>query len=64
MLPFSPLSHLQAGGNKTMPSWFYKYMYYPYEQVGHITETTNSCTVFERFWNPLCFFKFKAYFDS
>jgi hypothetical protein len=32
MLPFSPLSHLQAGGNKTMPVWFYKYMFYPYEQ--------------------------------
>uniref|UniRef100_A0A7E4VP58 Glycoprotein-N-acetylgalactosamine 3-beta-galactosyltransferase 1 n=1 Tax=Panagrellus redivivus TaxID=6233 RepID=A0A7E4VP58_PANRE len=32
MLPFSPLSHLQAGGNKTMPAWFYQYMYYPYEQ--------------------------------
>uniref|UniRef100_A0A914E314 Glycoprotein-N-acetylgalactosamine 3-beta-galactosyltransferase 1 n=1 Tax=Acrobeloides nanus TaxID=290746 RepID=A0A914E314_9BILA len=32
MLPFSPLTHLQEGGNKTMPAWFYKYMFYPYEQ--------------------------------
>jgi len=32
MLPFSPLTHLQAGGNKTVPDWFHKYMYYPYVQ--------------------------------
>uniref|UniRef100_A0AC34R3N9 N-acetylgalactosaminide beta-1,3-galactosyltransferase n=1 Tax=Panagrolaimus sp. JU765 TaxID=591449 RepID=A0AC34R3N9_9BILA len=32
MLPFSPLSHLQAGGNKSMPDWFHHYMFYPYTQ--------------------------------
>lgn len=30
MLPFGPVSHF--GTNKTLPRWFYKYMYYPYEQ--------------------------------
>lgn len=30
MLPFGPASHF--GYNKTLPKWFYKYMYYPYEQ--------------------------------
>ncbi|KAH7710189.1 glycoprotein-N-acetylgalactosamine 3-beta-galactosyltransferase 1 [Aphelenchoides avenae] len=34
MLPFSPTSHMESNSNKSMPSWFHQYMYYPYLQGG------------------------------